>query len=149
MFYTTYIVVLWKKTSFDERKTWCITPIWTLQHKYSEWFYFVCMSIVLIVFEKLKWFGYFFIKIVQHHHLLLFYIFYFFRRISNLTTIMNCTKTIRASVVQPQFCPFHTKKDFHSKSILMMMLMNQFLIQRFIFNWKCQNKLEFFRILRK
>ena len=32
------------------------------------------MSIVLIVFEKLKWFGYFFIKKVEHHHLLLFYV---------------------------------------------------------------------------
>ena len=106
------------------------------------------MSIVLIVFEKLKWFGYFLIKKVEHHHLLLFYLFYFFRRISNLTTIMNCTKTIRASVVQPQFCPFHTKKDFHSKSILMMMLMNLFSNQRFISIWKCQNMLEFFQILR-
>ena len=129
-----------------------ITPTYLdFATQYSECFYFdtIYMSILLIIFEKLKWFGYFFLSKSSASSFTIISPVSFFRRISNLTTIMNCTQTIWESVIHPQFCPFHTMKAFHFKSILMMMLMNQFLIQRFIFNWKCQNKLEFFRILRK
>ena len=132
-----------------------ITPTYLdFATQYSECFYFdtIYMSIILIIFEKLKWFGYFFYQNGSASSFTIILHILFFqedKQSHQATTIINCTQTIRASVVQPQFCPFHTKKDFHSKSILMMMLMNLFLIQRFISNWKCQNKLEFFWILRK
>ena len=125
-------------------------PIWTLQHSIVNVSILILFTWVFFWLFLRSWNGLdIFLSKSSASSFTIISPVSFFRRISNLTTIMNCTQTIWESVIHPQFCPFHTMKAFHFKSILMMMLMNLFSIQRFISNWKCQNMLEFFRILRK